>query len=693
MERAHLVRTAASLALAGTLLLQPSAAVLAESDGPTTTTTTTPTMAAAGTSQLQPAPRARVSGLLDLALNADAGAGSAANTRLNGFFARGDECALQNGGNIKVNQNCLNVTDSDLQGRGQAQNETAVAVDPNNPKHLVASYNDYRRGDGTCGTSYSLDGGRTWNDSTAPNGFTRGTVGNIQPTSFGTAREYWQAGGDTSVAWDSRGNAYLSCQVFNRGRPTSPNPDLSSGFVVFRSTQNGGASWDFPGRYVIANDDVAGSGAILEDKQYLTVDNHPGSLFQDRLYVTWTEFTPTTAYIYVSWSADYGQTFSPKKQVSPAGSQPLCGTPLVAGGGCDNNQFSQPFTAPDGTLYVVWANYNTVQGAPFGDDNGGDGGGGDAGAARISDAGQAPPAPPTGIDNHFQILLAKSTDGGATFSAPVKVGDFFELPDCATYQGGQDAGRACVPEKGAGMNSVFRAANYPSGAVNPSHPNQVVVAYGSYISKSSNESFGCVPEGTSAQTGHSLYDGVKTAGACNNKIIVSVSTNAGGSFSGSTQDVRTLPTANPLTSQHKTDQWWQWLAFTPRGKLAISYYDRAYGDDETNASSDISLSGASEPHASLDFDVKRVTNASMPPPTEFPDAQGASLFWGDYAGLAAKGEEAVPIWSDTRDADVFVCPGTATPGHPPALCGATEANGLVANDQDIFLDVLSLPSR
>ena len=92
-----------------------------------------------------------------------------------------------------------------------------VAVDPNNPTHLLASYNDYRRGDGTCGVSYSLNGGRTWADTTTPNGFTRGDF-------VGTAREYWQAGGDTSVAWDTKGNAYLSCQVFNRGTGVVAEP-------------------------------------------------------------------------------------------------------------------------------------------------------------------------------------------------------------------------------------------------------------------------------------------------------------------------------------------------------------------------------------------------------------------------------------------------------------------------------------
>ena len=42
-------------------------------------------------------------------------------------------CPGNFGSNVLVNQNCLNVTDSDLQGRGQAQNETAIAQNPFNP--------------------------------------------------------------------------------------------------------------------------------------------------------------------------------------------------------------------------------------------------------------------------------------------------------------------------------------------------------------------------------------------------------------------------------------------------------------------------------------------------------------------------------------------------------------------------------
>ena len=62
-------------------------------------------------------------------------------------------CPVNRGANVRVNQDCQNLTDPDLAGRGEAQNETAVAQDPNNPSHLVVSQNDYRRGDSSCYTA------------------------------------------------------------------------------------------------------------------------------------------------------------------------------------------------------------------------------------------------------------------------------------------------------------------------------------------------------------------------------------------------------------------------------------------------------------------------------------------------------------------------------------------------------------
>src|SRR5260221_1124640 len=48
-------------------------------------------------------------------------------------LSQDDSCPTRHGDNIKVNQNCLNITDANLQGRGQAENETSIAQDPNHP--------------------------------------------------------------------------------------------------------------------------------------------------------------------------------------------------------------------------------------------------------------------------------------------------------------------------------------------------------------------------------------------------------------------------------------------------------------------------------------------------------------------------------------------------------------------------------
>ncbi|MDX6254833.1 MAG: hypothetical protein QOJ11_1167 [Frankiales bacterium] len=557
-------------------------------------------------------------------------------------------CATRRGANVKVNQDCATVTDGDLQGRGQSQNETSITHDPNQPDHLVASYNDYRRGDGNCYGAYSRDGGRSWSDTTIPTGFTRGTA-------FGTARQYWQAGGDTSVAFDTKGNAYFSCQVFNRGSGVSPNPDQSSAFYVFRSTGNGGASWNFPGRPVRENSDPTGVGAVLEDKQLMTVDAHKGSPFQDRVYVSWTEFAADgSAYIYEAHSADYGEHFSSPVLVSTTSA--FCdpnsfGVP-TSPSNCNENQFSQPFTGSDGALYITYANFNN----------------------------QNPTPSPTSPDNRYQVLLVRSTDGGATFGAPVKVGDYYDLPDCATYQAGADAGRSCVPEKNATTNSIFRAANYPVGAVDPTDPAHVVVTYASYINSTSKEANGCAPAGFSP-FGNPDYTGVKTAGACNNGILISESQNAAASFTGSTRDPRTMPTVNPTRAQGTSDQFWQWADFSASGQLAVSYYDRQYGSDEATGYSDISVSTVGT-HA---VSVARATSSSMPPPTGF-----SGLFFGDYSGMTVVGRYAMPLWSDTRDPELFLCPGTGVTGVPPQVCTGSAANAPLANDQDAFTTKVAL---
>jgi hypothetical protein len=79
--------------------------------------------------------------------------------------------------------------------------------------------------------------------------------------------------------------------------------------------------------------------------------------------------------------------------------------------------------------------------------------------------------------------------------------------------------------------------------------------------------------------------------------------------------------------QLRTDQWFQWADYTRDGRLAVSYYDRQYGNAELTGASDFTLSGSRNLST---FASVRVTSSSMPAPTQF-----SGLFWGDYTGLTA----------------------------------------------------------
>jgi len=241
-----------------------------------------------------------------------------------------------------------------------------------------------------------------------------------------------------------------------------------------------------------------------------------------------------------------------------------------------------------------------------------------------------------------------------------------------------------VPEKGNTAASIFRAANYPYGAVDPRHPGTIAVTYGSYINRSSNEANGCVPAGVNPATLQNLYTGVKTPGACHNAIALSVSDNGGASFTGTSQDVRSLPVAESTTAQRSTDQYFHGMAFNSSGKLVVGAYDRSYGNDETTGFSDISV--LTSANLKSFNKSQRVTTASMPPATEF-----SGTFFGDYAQLAVAGKTAHPVWSDTRPQDLFLCPGTGTPGNPPQVCNGAGVNFSPANDQDIFTAAVSVP--
>ncbi len=586
-------------------------------------------------------------------------------------------CSQVMGTNVRANQDCTNNTTPQYAGRGQAQNETAIAVNPTNPQNLLAGQNDYRRGDGTCGADFSIDGGAHWGNTLLPIGFS--VPGFENP---GTARHYWTSSGDPSVAYDSSGAAYFTCGAFDRASPTNDNGacanaagSCASGLFVFRSV-DGGASWNFPGGassaggagQVIVTPGVPanpGGKFSLEDKQYMAIDAHSTSPYRDRIYVAWTHYTPCStaptstcesAAVYLSYSSNHGLTFSTPAPISGS-SASLCQNALnpATPHACDNNSFAEPVVAANGDVYVVFANYNNAV---------------------------------SGNDNHNDILIVKSTNGGASFGGPKLVAKFWDLPDCATYTG-DDFGRSCVPTAPLSNVSVFRAANQPSAAADPVDPNKIYVTYGSYLNPHSNPQNAsgagrCTPQGFNPQTGLNLYQGVGDINGCNNDILLSTTTNGGTSWSEAGVNPANATVVSNESGQ-LADQWWQWAAVNSSGTLAVSYYDRQYNGDQNSGQNDITLAAS---HAAT-FAHVRVTSVSNPPATEFNGGPNTySQFLGDYSGLAVSGTTAYPMWSDTRNAEFFQCYSTA---DPLGLCRVT--NGSVPGfDEDVFTTHgLSLP--
>ncbi|TXN29912.1 sialidase family protein [Lacisediminihabitans profunda] len=254
------------------------------------------------------------------------------------------------------------------------QNETAIAVDPNNPNRVVGGANDYvartwpcsvsgtpcsALGDGYSGSYFSNDGGATWCCSASDPTH----VGTLIPGVTHLAGGPYDAAGDPALAFDSRGVVYYAGLGFNRA--SAPNT-----VTVNRGTFDSGGNlgWGAP---TLIN--ATTSPAVFNDKEWIAADANVASPFRDRVYVSWTRFVfnPTTgAYvqspIFFASSSDGGRTFTAPKSIS---------------GNVLYDQGSRPVVGPDGSLYVFFE-----------------------GATRLATA-----------DSTYVV---KSTDGGANWGKP-----------------------------------------------------------------------------------------------------------------------------------------------------------------------------------------------------------------------------------------------------------------------------------
>src|SRR5712691_7557367 len=283
------------------------------------------------------------------------------------------------------------------------QNEPVIAVDPNNPNRLVAASNDYvtrtwsctvsgtpysRLGDGYSGTYFSNDAGKTWCCvATDPQ-----HIGTLIPGVEHLVGGQYDAGGDSNLVFDNSGNVYFTGLGFDRVTP--PNT-----VAVNKGTfdSSGNLQWGPP---VFIGQTT--SPSTLNDKPWTAIDTHASSPFQGRIYVSWTRFifkAGTGAYvqspIILAYYTDGGQTFSTPELVSP---------------NVLYSQGSHVMVGPDGTVYVLWD--GDTRFGPF-----------------------------------DSTWVAKSTDGGVTWSKPVAIAPLIDIS--------------------SPTNAVFRVNSFPAGDVAP----------------------------------------------------------------------------------------------------------------------------------------------------------------------------------------------------------------------------------
>jgi hypothetical protein len=290
------------------------------------------------------------------------------------------------------------------------------AIDPHNPDHLVAVYQEGQYADGAAldtGFASSSNDGYSWNTGIMP-GLTVPVGGP------------YRRAGNPRVAFGMDGAAFAVSQVLDSVK-------CKSALAVNRS-EDWGRSWDvatFPFTMTSCDGQVDMTG--------VAVDTNPSSPFFGRIYLVWDTAHSTGGQpVSLISSTDGGATWTAPVQITPTGMDAVAPTPLVQPDGALTIYYAQPTslmetvqTSSDGGVTfgapVEVHSYDAVD-PP------------DILAGNDQGIGDAAVDPATGYlyvvwpDRRYDkwglnaMVMSKSTDGGATWDGPLLLSGATDAP-------------------------------------------------------------------------------------------------------------------------------------------------------------------------------------------------------------------------------------------------------------------------
>jgi hypothetical protein len=346
--------------------------------------------------------------------------------------------------------------------------------------------------------------------------------------------------GDPSAAANRAGHFFVASLAFDLSQP----PGFEQTIAISRSTDTGLTF--APPVYI--------PGAALQpfgfpDKEMLTVDNTRG-WFDGNIYVTYTAFQPlggptVGAPIAFSRSTDRGLSFSRPIPISNPG---------------ELNQGSEPAVARDGTIYVAWYRFA--------------------------------PGPPA-------ILVARSTDGGLSFSPPVVAAPVSPIGFGAGTFGGN-------------LKGNFRVNMFPRIDVSAE---AVLVVFNS--------------NPAAAEDGADVY--------------IVRSTDRGATWT---------PPLRLNNDRSSADQFFPDVAVTQNGEVRVIWYDTRNSRSITDVMIDV-YSAMSRDGGKTFGPNERITDQSFPPAVGY-DPVTSRTYMGDYIdiktslGPAGIGNNMLLDWGDNR---------------------------------------------